>query len=361
MSTSCVLHDIKPDVPEDFKPNKSMIFKDVLKGVNFYKIYAEKDGFDVHMNTLRKNGDIIKHMYVMGKPKMNLMERNTIYSVKNCKAKIIMKCVKEMCEYRFDKFQEMHNHNLEYTFHLKFSRSLSYYDKLFILHAYTMKMGATKSYKLKSTLKGDVQHVRGKDVDYRNFKKDMGSSIGFGDTQLIVNNDATLKQVVEFDFFINQSTYCMWHIMKKLPKEVEFLKSMDFKKIFINLFNLEDERWFNDIFENKEAWVPTYFNDFPRCGLMKTTSRLESINSFFNVYLQIKIFLLNFMMNCDNAIKKQRCTQSEFDHITKVAHYVWKSPRMIEQHTVEAREMDEKFFKVVHKNQKHEVKAMYKM
>ena len=49
--------------------------------------------------------------------------------------------------------------------------------------------------------------------------------------------------------------------------------------------NLEDERWFKDSFENKEAWVPSYFHDFPRCGLMKTTSRFESINSIFNVYL----------------------------------------------------------------------------
>ena len=97
-------------------------------------------------------------------------------------------------------------------------------------------------------------------------------------------------------------------------------------------FNLDDERWFQDIFRNKEAWVTMHFNDFPRCRLMNITSRCESINSFFNVYSQTENFLLDFMMNYDNAILKQRYTQRELDRKTKGAHYVWKSPHMIEQH-----------------------------
>ena len=75
-------------------------------------------------------------------------------------------------------------------------------------------------------------------------------------------------------------------------------------------FNLEDERWFKDIFENKEAWVPTYFNYFPRCGLLKTTLISESTNSFFNLYSQTENLFLNFMMNYDNAIQKRRYCNS---------------------------------------------------
>nr|KAJ0209457.1 hypothetical protein LSAT_V11C400223630 [Lactuca sativa] len=205
MSTRCVskfykskvLHDIKPDVSEEFKPTKSMRFKDVLEGVNFYKRYTEKVGFNVRMNTLRKDGNIIKHIYVvcnrMGKPKMNLMEHNIIYRVTKFKAKSIVKRVKETCEYRFDKFQEMHNYELEDTFHFKISTSLSYSDKEFIVWASTMKMGATKAYKLKSTLKYGFEHIKGKAVDYINFNRDMGSIIGFKDTQLIMNKKTDRK------------------------------------------------------------------------------------------------------------------------------------------------------------------------
>ena len=86
MTTSCVsdfymleaLHNIRPKVPKEFKHTKSMRFKDVNEGVHFYKRYAQKTGFDVCMNTLRKKGDIIKHRYVVcnliAKPKMNSTE-----------------------------------------------------------------------------------------------------------------------------------------------------------------------------------------------------------------------------------------------------------------------------------------------
>ncbi|XP_023761460.1 protein FAR1-RELATED SEQUENCE 5-like [Lactuca sativa] len=196
-SSSCVsefymleaLHDIKPDVPEEFKPTKEMSFKDVDEGINFYKRYAKKVGFDVRLNTLRKVGDIIKHRFLvcnrMGKPKLNPTERNTIYRVTDCKAKIIVKRVKGTSECKFDKFQENHNHELEDTFHLKSTRTLSYSDKEFIVRESTAKVGAIKAYKLKSTLKGGFQYVRGKVVDYINFKRDMGSIIEFKDAQLI--------------------------------------------------------------------------------------------------------------------------------------------------------------------------------
>nr|KAJ0191355.1 hypothetical protein LSAT_V11C800423000 [Lactuca sativa] len=172
MRTSCVsyfymsevLHDIKPNFLEEFKPTKLMGFKDVLEGMA---------GFDVHMNTLRKDGDIIKH-----------------------------RCYENQ-----------------------------------VLNAIFWADEIDKAY-------------------YNEF----GDVMLFGAT------------------FHTNNIDCVCDISrKKLPKKRNW-------EILMKEFNLEDERWFKDIFENKEAWVPTYFNDFPRRGLMKTKSRFESINSFFNVY-----------------------------------------------------------------------------
>nr|KAJ0189509.1 hypothetical protein LSAT_V11C800440650 [Lactuca sativa] len=337
MSTSCVLdfymsgplHDIRPDVPIEFKPTKSMRFKDVDEGVNFYKRYVEKAGFDVRMITLRKRDG-----YTINK--FNRM-------VKNRKAKIIVKHVKGIDEYWFDKFQENHNHDLEDKFHLKSTRTISYSEKEFIVQAFTVKMGATKAYKLKLTLKGSFQHVRGNVVDYRNFKTNMGSIIGLRDSQLIVNKmndwknnypnysfyykcdenkmscllvqhfiqttgllnikdvnlykwlleqflkshsnrqpllvltdqDPALKQAVDSVFCHSKHRFYVWHIMKKLPKITDFKKR--FNKLVWDMyiecdeplmkeFNLEDERWFKVIFKNKEAWVPAYFSDFQCAG-----------------------------------------------------------------------------------------------
>jgi len=100
-------------------------------------------------------------------------------------------------------------------------------------------------------------------------------------------------------------------------------------------FNFQEKMWFKSIFKIRESWIPAYFKDFPMCGLMKTTSRSESMNSFFNSYSQHEDFLLYFLKNYDTAIQKLRNRQRELDHKTKGAHYVFKSPHKIEQHAAE--------------------------
>ena len=56
-------------------------------------------------------------------------------------------------------------------------------------------MSATKAYKLKSTLKGSFDHVRGKVVYYGKLKRDMGTIIRFKDAQLIVKNMIDRKSI----------------------------------------------------------------------------------------------------------------------------------------------------------------------
>ncbi|XP_042757971.1 protein FAR-RED ELONGATED HYPOCOTYL 3-like [Lactuca sativa] len=102
-----------------------------------------------------------------------------------------------------------------------------------------------------------------------------------------------------------------------------YIKPDEFEKkweLIINEFNLEDKRWFYDKFELRDKWILAYFSDTRMSGLMKTTSRLESMNSFFNTYSQSINLLLHFMMNYDTTIQKQRNTQQELDNQTKKAY-----------------------------------------
>jgi len=152
-------------------------------------------------------------------------------------------------------------------------------------------------------------------------------------------------------------------------------------------FSEKTTKWFKDMYDIRGSWIPAFFNDFPRCGLMKTTSRSESMNSFFNSYSQDGNFLISFMMNYDNAIQKMRYSQKELDHKTKGAQYIMKSPREIEKHAANMYtskmffEVQEEMFKgawfcevtefnqgegwelyaINHLNKKHEVKAKYKV
>ncbi|CAI9265648.1 unnamed protein product [Lactuca saligna] len=170
----------------------------------------------------------------------------------------------------------------------------------------------------------------------------------------LTDQDAAIKQVGESILPNSRHRLCMWHIVKKLQAKItgDLFKNKDFKKRFnklvwnmhikpdefekkwdliINEFNLEDKRWFNDMFELRDKWIPAYFSDTRMSGLMKTTSRSESMNSFFNTYSQSLNLLLHFMMNYDTTIQKQRNTQQELDHQTKKAVYKFISPRLIQK------------------------------
>ncbi|XP_052623644.1 protein FAR1-RELATED SEQUENCE 5-like [Lactuca sativa] len=172
-------------------------------------------------------------------------------------------------------------------------------------------------------------------------------------TLVLTDQDAAIKQAVENVFHNSKHRLCMWHIMKKLKKKIsdDLFTNTDFRKRFSKLvwdinmkldvfkvkwglltkeFNLEDTRWFKDMFTIRDSWIPGYFSDIPMCGLMKTTSRSESMNSFFNTYSESGNLLLNFMMNYDTAIQKQRNTQRELDKASKKASYKMQTPREIE-------------------------------
>lgn len=203
-----VPHNVKPDVPEEFKPNSLMRFKSVDAAIEMYRSYAHKAGFDVRLNTQRKVGEIVKHRFLLcsrsGKVGQKSVDtkRNTTYKRTDCKAKIVVKLVKGTNDYKFDKFNEMHNHELEDIHHLRKTRELPFSDMEYIVRSSTAKIGATKAYKLKATLMGGFEHVKGKVGDYKNFKRKISCIIGYKDAQMIVN-----KMMERKDNYPNYSFY----------------------------------------------------------------------------------------------------------------------------------------------------------
>ncbi|CAI9285376.1 unnamed protein product [Lactuca saligna] len=94
-------------------------------------------------------------------------------------------------------------------------------------------------------------------------------------TLVLTNQDAAIKQAVENildDLFTNidfrkRFSKLVWDIDMK-PDVFEVKCGLLMKE-----FNLEDTRWFKDMFTIRDSWIPGYFSDIPMCGLLKTTSR----------------------------------------------------------------------------------------
>ncbi|CAI9278495.1 unnamed protein product [Lactuca saligna] len=118
-------------------------------------------------------------------------------------------------------------------------------------------------------------------------------------TLVLTDQDAAIKQAIENVFRNSKHRLCMWHIMKKLEKKISdhLFTNTDFRKRFLKLvwdinmkpdvfevkwgllmkeFNLENTRWFKDVFTIRDSWITGYLSDISMCGLMKTTSRSES-------------------------------------------------------------------------------------
>nr|KAJ0212726.1 hypothetical protein LSAT_V11C400221020 [Lactuca sativa] len=149
----------------------------------------------------------------------------------------------------------------------------------------------------------------------------------------LTDQDVAIKQAIENCFLIQNTDYISDELFtntnfrKKFPKLVW---DMNMKPDVFEVKLCLLMKWFKDMFKKRDSWIPGYFNDIPMCGLMKTTSRSEIMNSFFNTYSESGNLLLNFMMNYDSAIQKQRNTQRELDKASKKASYTMGTPREIE-------------------------------
>jgi hypothetical protein len=99
--------------------------------------------------------------------------------------------------------------------------------------------------------------------------------------------------------------FCMWHIMEKVPEKVrpsirndeqfwerlnkcvwETKNSDDFVSQWNSImtdYELMGNEWFSNRFAIRKSWIPVYFLDKPLAGMLRTTSRLESANSFLTV------------------------------------------------------------------------------
>ncbi|XP_074376755.1 protein FAR1-RELATED SEQUENCE 1-like [Apium graveolens] len=122
--------------------------------------------------------------------------------------------------------------------------------------------------------------------------------------------------------------YCMWHIMQKFPAKIgpvfcaesgfmeklnkfvwsshlmvaEFESGWD---AVLKEFGLSEHVWLNEIYAMRKSWIPAFFRDKPMGALLRTTSRSESTNFYFNHFVQKGDTLSEFYMCYESAIKKQ--------------------------------------------------------
>ncbi|GKA95154.1 FAR1-related sequence 5-like protein [Tanacetum coccineum] len=98
-----------------------------------------------------------------------------------------------------------------------------------------------------------------------------------------------------------------------------FIEPLEFEEKWAQLiedFGLQSHKWLKKMFNLREIWIPAYFIDSPLYGLMRTTSRSESENSFFKSFTSPGATLVSFMMSYESAMERQRYRQESLDFKT---------------------------------------------
>ncbi|XP_074293750.1 protein FAR-RED IMPAIRED RESPONSE 1-like [Silene latifolia] len=83
----------------------------------------------------------------------------------------------------------------------------------------------------------------------------------------------------------------------------------------MNDFSLEDNTWLNGKFADRHTWIPAYFRNVPIGGLLRTTQRSESANSFFkrfeNKYGTLTEFLVRYESATDHQMHLLKLREEE--------------------------------------------------
>nr|KAJ0191039.1 hypothetical protein LSAT_V11C800426030 [Lactuca sativa] len=197
----------KPIVPKEFMSDVDATYQSLKETVEMYKLYVDKTGFGVSLNTVTRFSDkTIKKRYVvcnkMGKipnrstdtldpDRTGRNKRNSNFRITDCKALIKFERLHmrtNAC--KIYEFEEKHNHPLETKEERRYSkrsRRLSYKDKEFIVRSLTSNIGATKAHKLQVSLQGGYENFGPEAIDYKIFRRKMGNIIGDKDAQLVVD------------------------------------------------------------------------------------------------------------------------------------------------------------------------------
>ncbi|XP_020109279.1 protein FAR-RED IMPAIRED RESPONSE 1-like [Ananas comosus] len=92
--------------------------------------------------------------------------------------------------------------------------------------------------------------------------------------------------------------------------EIEFEEKW---KRMIAFYALENNQWLSGLYEERHKWIPAYVKDTIWAG-MSTTQRSESMNAFFDGYVNSKTQLKQFVEQYESAIKNKAEKEAELDY-----------------------------------------------
>ncbi|XP_019176733.1 PREDICTED: protein FAR1-RELATED SEQUENCE 5-like [Ipomoea nil] len=234
-----------PHCEDEIKPAVDMIFKTLDAGIEFYKHYASKVGFDTRSSsvvTARDETKIQKQIVCNREGFKNTgaqhfhsqssadagegpsrPKRRRVSNRTGCRARIMFKYI-GAAGYQVTTFIEKHNHSMSSVLarqFLKGNRNISSVHQKFILDCAKANIGASKSHGLYSQIVRNYSEVGATVVDFKNVRRDLRAYILGDDAQILLmkmsrlfwadpmskKNFAAFGDVVSFDATYSTNRY----------------------------------------------------------------------------------------------------------------------------------------------------------
>ncbi|KAM0871054.1 hypothetical protein ACQ4PT_039624 [Festuca glaucescens] len=164
---------------------------------------------------------------------------------------------------------------------------------------------------------------------------------------IITDQCKAMQNAIEEVFPNARHRWCIWHIMKKIPEKLsgyekyenikytlsnvvyDSLTKHDFDEAWvkmINKYDLRDNDWLDGLYNNRYLWAPAYVKYTFWAG-MSSTQRSESVNAFFDGYVNAKTTLKQFVGQYENALrdkvdKENKADSKSFQEVIPcITHY----------------------------------------
>ncbi|KAH9726548.1 protein FAR1-RELATED SEQUENCE [Citrus sinensis] len=142
---------------------------------------------------------------------------------------------------------------------------------------------------------------------------------------IITDQDKAMKRAIQIVFPDTRHRWCLWHILKKVPEKLgryaeyhairvsllsvvyDLHTPVEFEEAWhdmLDRYDLRNNQWLNDLYVERNHWVPAFVKTTFWAG-MSTTQRSESMNAFFDGYVNSKTTLKQFVEKYEKAMESK--------------------------------------------------------
>ncbi|KAM1031523.1 hypothetical protein ACFX2C_035300 [Malus domestica] len=188
------------------------------------------------------------------------------------------------------------------------------------------------------------------------FKTWLMAMSGRPPVSITTDHDPVIQSAITQVFPQTRLRFCKWHIFKKCQEKLShvFLKHPTFEADFhkcVNLtesieefesywlslvdrYNLRDHEWIQMVYSARRQWVPVYLRD-TFFAEMSITQRSDSINSYFDGYVNASTNLGQFFKLYEKALESRNEKEVKADFETMNTAPVLKTPSPMEKQASE--------------------------